>query len=146
MPGAVVARPPLSYAAYVMARINARLDGALARKLEDIRRRTGQTTTEVVLTAIAQYHESLEPPAASRAQAIFEETGFLACADGPRDLADAYKSTLDFSEGDFSEGKVREPLATYGAAGATPPSSAPSARVGKAAPTPSRRRVARKTR
>ncbi len=124
-----------------MARINARLDDALARKLEEIRRRTGQTTTDVVLTAIAQYHERLEPPAASRAQAIFEETGFLACADGPRDLADAYKSYLD-----FSERKVREPLATYGAAGATPPSSAPSARVGKAAPTPSRRRVARKTR
>jgi predicted transcriptional regulator len=123
-----------------MARINARLDGALARKLEEIRRRTGQTTTGVVLTAIAQYHERLEPPAASRAQAIFEETGFLACADGPRDLADAYKSYLD-----FSEGKVREPNTSDGSAGSARGPSAPSTRVGKSA-APSRRRGARKAR
>ncbi len=123
-----------------MARINARLDEALARKLEDIRRRTGQSTTDVVLTAIEQYHERLEPPAGSRAHAIFEETGFLACADGPRDLAGAYKSYLD-----FSDGKVREPLATYGAT-VIPSPSAPPARTVEAPPAPSRRRRARATR
>jgi predicted transcriptional regulator len=132
----------MSYTLYVMARINARLDDALARKLEDIRRRTGQSTTDVVLTAIEQYHERLEPPAGSRAAAIFEETGFLGCADGPRELADAYKSYLD-----FSQAELRGPLASYGAVGGPPTPSTPATPVGKSTSTPSRpRRGARKAR
>ncbi|MBN8610524.1 MAG: hypothetical protein J0L92_08070 [Deltaproteobacteria bacterium] len=92
-----------------MARINARLDASLARKLDDIRRRTGQTTTAVLVTAIEQYHQRLDQDGRSRAQELFAETGFVGCAAGPRDLAAEYKSYLD-----FSKDHVREAMPTHG--------------------------------
>lgn len=92
-----------------MTRINARLDASLARKLDDIRRRTGQTTTAVLVTAIEQYHQQLEQSSSSRAPELFAETGFVGCAAGPRDLATEYKRYLD-----FSKDQVREAEATDG--------------------------------
>lgn len=110
-----------------MARINARLDDSLARKLDEIRRHTGQTTTAVLVTAIEQYHERLAQAGASRAADLFEETGFVGCADGPRDLATAYKSYLD-----FSKGQVREAEPSYGSSDGRGPSEGP----GESAPEP----------
>lgn len=40
------------------ARINARLDEELARKLDELRRRTGRSTTELVRASIEAYYEA----------------------------------------------------------------------------------------
>jgi predicted transcriptional regulator len=40
------------------ARINARLDEELAQKLDELRRRTGRSTTELVRASIAAYYEA----------------------------------------------------------------------------------------
>lgn len=87
-----------SYVVYVMAaapaRINARLDEELKGKVDEIRRATKQTTTEVLVTALEQYHARLK--AQAQAYPLFQETGFVGCADGPADLASEYKRLIDY--------------------------------------------------
>ena len=88
----------MSYARMTMSRVNARLETSVALKLDEIRRRTGQTTTAVLVAAIEQYHERLVS-AEVAAHAIFAEAGCLGCAEGPRDLAENAKPYLDFESG-----------------------------------------------
>jgi|GEM_PF-841891 len=77
------------------ARINARLDEELADKVDEIRRATKQTTTEVLVTALEQYHARLK--AQAQAYPLFQETGFVGCAEGPVDLATEYKRLIDYA-------------------------------------------------
>jgi hypothetical protein len=80
------------------ARINARLDEEHARKLEALRRVTGQTTTEVLRAAIARaYEEHVRDEGASGVRDAFARAGFVGCAEGPADLAEGAKRYL--SEG-----------------------------------------------
>jgi hypothetical protein len=75
------------------ARLNARIDDELARKLTALRRRLGISTTEVVRRSIEQlYREAFaegESPAA-----VMEASGLIGCASGPADLSTRYKSEL----------------------------------------------------
>ena len=84
----------LSYTSYDMsARINARLDDELATQLEDLRRLTGKSLTELVEAALRAYcNEKLKP--ASTPYEAFERTGFLGGHPGPRNLARNYKREL----------------------------------------------------
>jgi hypothetical protein len=71
-------------------RINARLEPELARKVEALSRRTGQSTTDIVKASLEAYifkvaHEG--KPAARLAD-------FIACAVGPRMLSQNYKRDL----------------------------------------------------
>ncbi len=95
-----------------MSRVNARLEAPVALKLDEIRRRTGQSTTSVLVTAIEQYHERLVSSDAG-AHAIFAEAGFLGCAEGPRDLAGNAKQYLHFESGKTRADDVHEPEPTY---------------------------------
>jgi Arc/MetJ family transcription regulator len=67
-------------------RINARIDDELARQLEELRQRTGQTLVEAALRA--RVREQLGRPSASE---IFAATGFIGSGAGPRDLARSSK-------------------------------------------------------
>ena len=67
-------------------RINARIDDELGRQLDELRRRTGQTATEIIeaaLRAWATEHLEQRPLAAK----IFASTGFVGSGQGPVDLA-----------------------------------------------------------
>ena len=75
------------------SRINARIDDALARDLEEIRAITRESTTEVLRSAIALYRASLESRG-RRAAEILLATGFIGSGDGPTDLSSTYKSEL----------------------------------------------------
>jgi predicted transcriptional regulator len=85
------------------ARINARLDEALAEKVDEIRRATKQSTTEVVITALEQYHERIQ--AQAQAYPSFSEAGFIGCAEGPADLSTDYKRLIDYA----NKGVARAP-------------------------------------
>jgi predicted transcriptional regulator len=77
------------------ARINARLDPELARKLEAVQQATGQTTTEVLRAAIARaYEEHVRDEGANVVRDAFARTGFVGCAEGPADLAEGAKRYL----------------------------------------------------
>ena len=72
------------------ARINARIDAELARKLEALRKRTGQTSTEIVRASLESYYAAVtraENPAVLLADLI-------GCASGPVNLALDYKRAL----------------------------------------------------
>lgn len=99
-----------------LSRVNARLEAPVALKLDEIRRRTGQSTTAVLVAAIEQYHERLVSSEVG-AHAIFAEAGFLGCADGPRDLAENAKQYLDFESGKARAGEAREAEPPYAAKG-----------------------------
>jgi predicted transcriptional regulator len=72
------------------ARINARLSADLARKVEALRKRTGQSSTEIVKASLESYYAAVtreENPAALLADLI-------GCANGPADLSLSYKQEL----------------------------------------------------
>ena len=74
-------------------RVNARLDEDTSQKLSYLERETGWGVSEIIRKAIQIYHrdfrrEKVEPKTA------LERSGFIACADGPRDLSVNYKSGL----------------------------------------------------
>lgn len=73
-------------------RINARLPPELARKVAYLERRTGKSTTEVLLASIEQYYGAVvgEHGLAD----ILGRAGFVGCADGPTDLSASYKTDL----------------------------------------------------
>jgi len=75
------------------SRINARIDDALARELEEIRAITSESTTEVLRSAIALYRASLEGRGRRAAEILFA-TGFIGSGDGPTDLSSTYKGEL----------------------------------------------------
>ncbi|MFH2006553.1 MAG: ribbon-helix-helix domain-containing protein [bacterium] len=74
-------------------RINARIDAALAAKIELLRSRTGKTSTEVVRAAIERYYEALMDPAADPMR-LLEASGFVGCAEGDEELSADYKAAL----------------------------------------------------
>ena len=79
-------------------RINARLDGPLANKVAYLRAQTNKSTTEVVRESIERYYEAVERRGGSALE-IMTRTGFVGCADGPRDLSRRYKEALRESLG-----------------------------------------------
>jgi hypothetical protein len=72
-------------------RINARIDDELARQLDELRQRTGQTLTEIIEAAIRAW--TREQITRSPAE-IFTSTGFIGSGEGPRDLARNSKKYL----------------------------------------------------
>jgi hypothetical protein len=82
------------------ARVNARLDAASARRLDEIRSRTNASVTQVLVTAIQRYRDALAEEGAPRAYEVFREKGFIGCAEGPVDLASDVKGHLDFGRDD----------------------------------------------
>jgi predicted transcriptional regulator len=79
-------------------RINARLDDALAAKVEEIHRRTGMTITEIVEAALEAWTVEVSRTRPGPASA-FEAAGFVASARGPRTLSRTYKAELTRSLG-----------------------------------------------
>lgn len=74
-------------------RINARLDDELAEKVEEIRRRTGMTVTEIVEAALAAWTERVAKARPGPLQA-FEAAGFIGAARGEKGLARNAKREL----------------------------------------------------
>ncbi len=74
------------------ARLNARLDAAVAKKLEYLKKRTRQSTTDVVRRSIELYYDSVAKN--DEALELLEQSGFIGCAEGPRDLSKRYKAEL----------------------------------------------------
>lgn len=76
-----------------MRRINARLDPDLEAKVEALRRRTGQSVTEIVRESLERYHASIIG-GPERPFAIFQSSGLVACGSAPPDLSSSYKREL----------------------------------------------------
>ncbi|NCA90401.1 MAG: CopG family transcriptional regulator [Gammaproteobacteria bacterium] len=74
-------------------RVNARLDDAHARKLDELCQRTGCSRTEVLRAAIDRYYseEATEPRSAAD---ILRENAFIGCGDADPELAREYKQRL----------------------------------------------------
>jgi hypothetical protein len=80
------------------SRINARLDDDLAAQLEELRRLTGKTLTELVEAALRAYCAQLgQAPKAP--YEVFRKSGFIGTGRGPRHLARDYKRELTKSLG-----------------------------------------------
>ncbi len=77
-------------------RINARIDDELSRRVDELRRRTGQTVTEVIEAALQAWtrDQTAERPSAAE---VFASTGFVGSGKGPRDLARNAKKHLSES-------------------------------------------------
>lgn len=74
-------------------RINARLAPELAAKVEEIRRQTGMTVTEIVEAALVAWTAEAEASRSTPPRA-FAAAGFIGCATGPRTLARDAKRSL----------------------------------------------------
>lgn len=74
-------------------RINARIDDELSRQLEELRRRSGQTRTEVIEAALRAWIQRQLGKRPSTAE-VFASTGFIGSGNGPRDLARNSKKYL----------------------------------------------------
>jgi len=73
-------------------RVNARIDAELSRQLDELRRRTGQTLTEIIEAALRAWtRDQLKDPSAAE---VFASTGFIGSGNGPRDLARNTKKYL----------------------------------------------------
>jgi hypothetical protein len=75
------------------ARINARLDRVLARKLRTLCKQTGQSTTEIVKASLESYYLAVTRKQNS-AMLLSELVG---CADGATDVSETYKRELTHS-------------------------------------------------
>lgn len=71
-------------------RINARLEPELARKVEALRKRTGQSTTDIVKASLESYYVRV----AGDGSAAARLADFVASATGPRALSAQYKRVL----------------------------------------------------
>jgi hypothetical protein len=71
-------------------RINARLEPDLARKVEALRKRTGQSTTDIVKASLESYYVKV----GGGANAAARLADFVACASGPKTLSEHYKRDL----------------------------------------------------
>ena len=71
-------------------RINARLDDDLARKVEALCKRTGQSTTEIVKASLESYYIA----ATKKENAAALLSDLVGCAGGPADLSENYKRHL----------------------------------------------------
>lgn len=72
-----------------LARVSARLNPEVARKLADLQRRTGKSVSEVLAESIERHHAAVT--AEGEASTLLEQAGFVACGDGPADLSRTYK-------------------------------------------------------
>jgi hypothetical protein len=75
------------------ARLNARLDGGVAKKLECLKQRTGRSTTDVVRRSIELYYDTVAR--GGEALQLLEQSGFIGCAEGARNLSERYKAELE---------------------------------------------------
>jgi len=75
------------------SRINARLDDELARKLAELRRRTGRSTTEIVKASIEAYYEAER----SRPRALELLADLIGAGDADPNLSTNYKAELTAS-------------------------------------------------
>ncbi len=75
------------------ARLNARMDPEMERKVAYLRRRTGLGTSELVRASIDHYYRAVRAGGAS-AKEILDASGFIAGGSGPRDLSTTYKAVL----------------------------------------------------
>jgi len=74
-------------------RVNARLDEAHTRKLDEICRRTGHSRTAVLLAAIDHYHAQ-QTQEHRQAASILKQNAFIGCGEADPDLARHYKREL----------------------------------------------------
>jgi predicted transcriptional regulator len=77
-------------------RLNARLPEELARKLEALERATGQSTSDVVRSALERYFSEVCGQGHSSRDAILA-SGLVGCGEAEADLSATYK--LRLSEG-----------------------------------------------
>jgi hypothetical protein len=77
------------------ARINARLDEALASKLREHEQRTGASVTDILREALTRYlaDESHTPSP----YAALEAAGVIGCVTAPEGLSSSYKGELSRS-------------------------------------------------
>lgn len=66
------------------------LDEAHARKLAQLKRQSGLSTSRVVMRAISLLYEKTDTSPESRMKALLE-SDFIGCAEGPVDLSENYK-------------------------------------------------------
>ncbi len=83
-------------------RLNARLDGALAQKLEFLKRRTNKSVTEIVRESIERYYEQTRGQL-DHAHRAFDGAGFVGCGEADEDLSSTYKRQVT----DLVEKKTR---------------------------------------
>jgi hypothetical protein len=77
-------------------RINARLDEALARRIEQLRAEGGQSLTKVIEEALEAWADRREAVRTSPAD-IFRARGFIGAGVGPANLSENVKSALSRS-------------------------------------------------
>ncbi len=77
-------------------RINARLDEDHKRKLEYLMRATDLTVSNIIKQAIDALYERVQR-SEGKSRDLLMESGFVGCADGPKDLSVIYKDQLDTS-------------------------------------------------
>ncbi len=94
--GSVVEAGGLCHTCCMTSRINARLDSELARKLEELRRLTGLSTTAVLRSSIEAHHRALK---ARQPPAVLLE-GLVGTGDADPELSATYKSALLVELGD----------------------------------------------
>lgn len=95
-----VTRPPaglqggrLSYKLYDVSRINARIEGDLARKVAQVRKRKGLSVSDIVKQSLTRFCDA-EIEASGGSYDALAAAGFLGCAEGPSDLSSNYKAHL----------------------------------------------------
>jgi hypothetical protein len=77
-------------------RINARLDDALAQRVNLVRKRTKRSTSQIVKESLIRYCDQ-ELGQGGEPLSILKSAGFIGCADGPADLSAGYKNELSRS-------------------------------------------------
>lgn len=75
-------------------RVNARIDAALARRLDVVARRTGKTSSQIIKESLARYCELVLERTPNPAEALRE---FIGSGTGPGDLSTTYKAQLSAS-------------------------------------------------
>jgi hypothetical protein len=76
-------------------RVNARLPAEVARKAAYLARRTGMTTTEVLIESLERYYAAVISEEAAPAPQLLAD--FVGCSEGPADLSTSYKRELSRS-------------------------------------------------
>ena len=82
-------------------RINARLEVALAKKLQRAQAVTHKSVTEIVSESLERYCDVLisSDSGCPTAYQRMADAGFIGCAEGPADLSTTYKAQLAESLG-----------------------------------------------
>lgn len=80
------------------ARINARLDDALARRLKRVQAATHKSVTAIVSESIARYCDEVLKDEIRPAR-LLRASGFIGSGEGPADLSVTYKHELTRSLG-----------------------------------------------